>query len=266
MAQLELSKQLLLEEYGESAHGFILRYVDPVVEPVKRFIAASVGEQEALERLVGSVEMLHIMHDEMRLRRKIRETIEEHIRQVILEDIDFIMSYPSEAIEEALIPAPLAGTVLRDVEHDLQPILLQLESLLSIPPPSHEFIPIFQWRVTLDDRRQQLHDHALKIIDGHIQRSTSSSPQGEIATSIVELLGETSWPLSLYDLDELATRLHQRFIHSDELRTDARAIAVFDFLRSHLNDFVESEEYLEHDALIERILSSLRDIEDLLRR
>jgi hypothetical protein len=205
-----------------------------------------------------------MMHDESRLRRKIRDTLERQTRQVILEDIAFILSYPSEALEETMIPPTHFGMVLRQMEHELQPILLQLESLLSIPPPSFEFGQIFQWRMTLDARRQQLHDHALNLIDGYIQRARGSSEQSEIASLIFDLLGETAWPLSLFDLDELTSKLHQQFLHSDELRKDTKSIAIFDFVRSHLKSIVELEENIEHDALINRINSSIRAIEELL--
>jgi hypothetical protein len=173
IAQLELSKQLLLQEFGPRAQAFVDRYIDPIVEPIQIFV--QLGHEgkglETIGRAVTSVELLAMLRDQTRMYRKVRDSLEVKTRDVILEDIAFIMSYPSEAFEDALIPAPQKGQVLREIEEALQPILLELESLLSVRPPSHEFIHLFQWRLAIDVRRQHLHDAAMQAIDEIIRTS-----------------------------------------------------------------------------------------------
>jgi hypothetical protein len=276
IAQLELAKQVLLQEFGSRAQAFVDRYIDPVIEPVKSFVYES-REGKVLESFkgaIGNVELLAILHDDTRLSRKIRETLEAKTKDVILEDIAFILSYPSEALEDAAIPASQRAGLLRDIEEALQPVLLDLESLLSVRSPSYEFIPLFQWRAGVDLQRQRLHDKAMQIIEEKVHkgapmwRSLADLPAQEM---IVYLEGiesfsgkDRSWPLSLFELEEISSHLREIVEGQVVSRQDEKLLQLFGQVRSYVEALLESEEGDVHEDALFRIVDQVRAIEALL--
>jgi hypothetical protein len=276
IAQIKLSKQAFLQEFGTRAQAFVDRYIDPVVEPIKSFVHGGREEKvsETLKGAVGSVELLAMLHDETRLRRKIRDSLESRTRDIILEDISFILSYPSEALEDAAIPAAHRGFILREIEESLQPILLELESLLSVCPPSYEFIPLFQWRVGVDSKRQHLHDCAMQVIDEKIHkriplwRSLKELPAKEIFPFLEELELVTEkdriWPLSIFELEEISSHLREIIEGEVASRQDKRLLMLFDHMKAHVEVLLESEGEEDHEKALMRIVDQVRAIELLL--
>lgn len=276
IAQVEASQQLLLQEFGPRAQAFIDRYVVPVLEPIQSFVHA--GQEgkitETVRGAIGTVELLAMLHDKARLPRKIRDTLELKTRDVILEDIAFLLSYPSEAVEDARVPLRERGDLLRKIEGALQPILLDLEALLSLRPPSTEFIPLFRWRLEVDSKRQRLHDEALQIIDEEIHRNVplwgplKTSPTPEISSFLehFELLaqGEIPLPFSLIDLEEISAHMRRILELESAYRTNEQWLTLFQHMRSYVESLHESAEGEEHEEVLTRIIEHLRAIEQLL--
>jgi hypothetical protein len=276
IARLELSKQVLLQEFGPRAQAFVERYIDPIVEPVKIFVQSGRegSPPETLKGAVESVELLALLHDETRLQRKIRDALEIKTRDVILEDIAFILSYPSEALEDVSIPASRRGLVLREMEEALQPILLELETLLSVCPSSYEFIPLFQWRVGVDTQRQNLHDRAMQVVDEKIRkgapfwRSLKDLPVKE-RSHFLEEVGvfaekDRTWTPSISELEEISTHLREIVEGDGDSRHDKRLLMLFDQMKEHVESLIESEAGEEHEEALMRIIDQVRDIEGML--
>ncbi len=276
IAQLELSKQVLLQEFGSRAQAFVERYIDPVIDPVKSLVVAGREGKgiETVKGAVGGVELLAIMHDDSRLRRKIHDSLEMKTREAILEDIAFIMSYPSEALAEATIPASQRGEILRQIEEALQPVLLELESLLSSGLPAYEFVPLFQWREAIDGERQRLHDRAMQIIDEKIHgdvplwRTLKNLPPNEVSPFLEEMAtfaqSDRVWPLSIFELEELSSYLREIIEEETASRKDERLLVLFSKMKSHLEVFLESEEGEGHEEALTRIVDQVRAIDSLL--
>lgn len=276
IAEVELAKQALLQQFGPRAQAFVDRYVTPVIEPVVSYV--QMGRQgdlsETMRGAVGSVELLAMLHDELRLSRKIRESLEGKTREVILEDIAFILSYPTEAVEDARIPVARRRRILRRIEEALQPVLLDLEALLSVRPPSSELISLFQWRVGVDARRQRLHDGALQVIDEEIHRdaplwgSLKNLPLPQISAFLEDfelfLQGEMAWPMSLLELEEMSAFMHQLVEKDASNRADARLLALFEQVRAYVDVLCESSEGEGHEEVLGRIVDHVRAIERLL--
>ena len=276
IAQLELSKQVLLQEFGSRAQAFVDRYIDPIIEPVKSFVQESHEGKtsEHFKGAVGNVELLAILHDDTRLSRRIRETLETKTKDVILEDIAFILSYPSEALEDASIPASQRAGLLRNIEEALQPVLLDLEALLSVRSPSYEFIPLFQWRAGVDLQRQHLHDKAMQIIEEKVHtsaplwRSLSDLPPQEIKVYLEGLESfsekDRSWPLSLFELEEISSHLREIVEGQVVSRQDEKLLQLFAQVRTYVEALLESEEGDVHEDALLRIVDQVRAIEALL--
>jgi hypothetical protein len=276
IARIELSKQILLQQFGTRAQAFVERYVFPVVEPIKSFIQ-SIREglvAPDVKDAVGSLELLAMMHDENRLFRKIRDSLETKTRDAILGDIAFILSYPSEALEDAFIPAAQRGAILREIEEKQQPLLLELEDLLSVHPTTFELIPLFEWRLGIDQKRQRLHDASMQIIDEKIRKgvplwsSLKDLPSKEISPFLEELDLEAekdlTWPLSVLELEEVSVHLRQIVEEDIASREDKKLLQIFEQMRSQVESLIESVEGEEHEEALSRITDQIKAIEQLL--
>lgn len=276
IAQVELSKQVLLQEFGSRAQAFVDRYINPVIVPIQSFIQ-SIREGTVARTIKGaveSVELLAILQDETRLRRRIRDSLEIKTRDVILEDIAFILSYPAEALGDAYVPSAGRGYVLREIEEALQPILMELESLLSARPPSYECLALFQWREAIDVKRQHLHDSAMQVIDEKVRRgspywrSLRDLSAKEISPFLEELeLSEDkdrAWTLSIFELEEISAHLREIVEEEVTSRQDKGLKTLVDQMKAHIGDLLASEEGEEHEEALSRIMEQIEAIEALL--
>lgn len=276
ISRLEASKQALLEEFGHVAQAFVDRYIDPVFAPIKTMIRdKNEGKAPVIPKdAVESVEILAMAHDPSRLKRKIRDSIKHKTRDVLLEDIAFLLSYPSEAIGDASIPSDQRGPLLRQIEIDLQPILLELESMLSIHPPSTEFSALFEWKIDVDAKRQILHDESMRIIESEIHRNIPywKSLEDDLGNQEDPFLdeleifteGSLHWPLSIYELEDASARLREALEKELVGLQNERVVIFFDRMKSHVKTLQESEESEGHEEALTRIFDHVKAIDRLL--
>lgn len=276
LTQVEVAKQTLLQEMGPSSQAFIDRYISPIADQIEMFLQEfrELRPGEALKGAVGSVELLAMLHDSTRVFRKIRDSLEVKTRDVILEDIAFILSYPSEVVEDAVIPVAQRAIVVREIEEALQPILMELEFLLGMRPEAIEPTPLFKWRTRIDQKRQQIHDRAMQVIDDKIHkrtffwRSLKDLPANEIvpflegATMLSE--NEQLFPLSLFELEEVSSHLREIIEGDASTRQDKRLRQLINHLRSHVETILRSDAGEEHEEALGRIIDQVREIELLL--
>ena len=274
--KLELSKNALVQEHGPRAQAFADRYIDPFFAPIKNLIQAKQEGKipEMPQDAVGSVEILAIAGDPARLRRKIYTSIKSKTQDVILEDIAFLLSYPNEAIGDAHVAPEQHRALLRKIEDALQPILLELESLLSVDPPSSAFNDLFQWRVDIDTQRQRLHDLAMNIINEEIRRNSpywktieeDLEQKGDPFLEELEIFssGSLNWPLSIFELEETAARLREALESELVSLQNGRMAAFFERMKSHSQILIESEESEGHEETLNRIIENIEAIERLL--
>ena len=269
---LDNAKRELIERFGPQAEAFVDRYVEPILSPAHDLIeSARRGEPVDVSRwAVASAELLSLVQDEEKLRRKIFGFCLEKTRDAILEDITFIASCPHELVESSWAPLSERPGLIKRIDADLQPILQEFEKLLTRRPQSHDLETLFRWRAELDGERQRLHDLSLATIDAQIQKTaplwlTLQSGLGEIpSSSELEILaGEIpEWPLSILDLEETSRRL-LRILETDiSHRTDERVVAFFDRMRGRIQSVIESEDI--HEASLRRLQKQVRAIERLL--
>jgi hypothetical protein len=162
-AQMQLqdlleAKEKLALEAGDRARPFIARYVDPLVVSVQQFLEDGKKGNATIQGAVGGVELLSIVHDSIRLRQRICETIREQSSRVLQEDISFLLSYPREFFR---------GEKLQELEEEFSPLFTELKGLHSNFPCSTDLFELFYWRCQFDDRRQQIHDQIIHLVEEH---------------------------------------------------------------------------------------------------
>jgi hypothetical protein len=272
---LDQAKEELLAHSGGPAHAFIDRYVEPILAPAREIvtIARSGGTADVSKWAVAGVEMVSLVQEESRLRRKIYEFCLEKSRDAVLEDIAFIVSYPNELVSSSWIPIEERPELLRRIESTLQPILQELEGLLTRHPRSFDLRVLFQWKQELDEERQRLHDLSLNTIDAEIQQTTplwqtiqgEGNPEAEQFLEKIEVFAsEPPWPLSVFELEETSTRLRKVLEAGIADRTNDQVVEFFERMRGRIDVLVESDEGDVHEAVLRRIKEDIRVIELLL--
>jgi hypothetical protein len=276
--RMESSKHAFVRSGGAQAEAFADRYIEPVFERAKQLIER-VEKGEPLHTPEGaarSLEILALANDPDRLYTKIFDSIVQKTTNAILEDMMFLMSYPSEAIEDSLVDSHDRAPLLRQIEQSLVPVLRELELLISHSPTSDDFHALFQWRQDLDMRRQQLHDAGMRIIDDAIHRRSPlwRSAEREVLPfedPFLEELeiftsGSATWPLSIFELEEVAERFREAVENELVAAQNERALEFFDRIKSHTEKLANSEESEGHEAALNRIIEDVHVIELLLRR
>jgi hypothetical protein len=259
---IEQAKEELLVHSGQPAWAFIERYVEPILTPAREIlIAARTGGSADVSRwAIAGIEMVSLVQEEDRLRRKIYEFCLEKTRDAILEDMAFIVSYPHELVSSSWILTEEQPELINRIEAGLQPLLHEYETLLTRHPRSFDLNVLFRWKLELDEERQRLHDLSLATIDEQIQQMASlwSAIQGESASEA------PPWPLSVFELEETSTRLREVLEAGMADRTNERVVAFFERMRGHIQVLVESEEGDVHEEALLRLKEHVRAIERLL--
>jgi hypothetical protein len=220
--------------------------------------------EEILRNVVATVEVLTILNDETRLSKKISENLVKQTQQVILEDIAFVMSYPTELVDEDRVPVHAKMMLLQDIGKDLHPVLEQLESLLATHPASHDFSHLFEWRTTLDVQRQRLHDKAMRVIEEKVRalRQTYFS----MDDPILPLEGEVAMasPLTIPEIEESLISLLHVVRRKDTHHFSEKERRLFEAIKRQAQAFLDSEERYEHEEALDRLFSSIQKLEELL--
>lgn len=271
---LDRAKAELLVQMGQPAHAFIERYIEPILSPAREIIAAARtgGVADVSKWAVAGVEMLSLVQED-RLRRKIYEYSLEKTRDAILEDMAFIVSYPNELLGSSWIPLEERPDLFRRIETSLQPILHELEGLLTRHPRSLDLKILFQWKKDLDEERQRLHDLSLTTIDNVIKETTPFWPttQGEsteeefsFMNEIDAFAREPSWPLSIFELEETSMRLRKVLEEGMADRSNERIVEFFERMKGRIDILIESDDGDIHEAGLLRLKEHIRVIERLL--
>jgi len=156
------AKERLSSEAGNRATSFIARYIDPVLSSVEQFLGESIKGKATVYKAVGGVELLSLIHNPVRLRQKICETIREQAYHVLQEDIAFLLSYPNELLKDE--------GKLKELEEQTYPLFTQLKALEKEVPLSTDFSELFRWRCCFDERRQALHDQIIQLVEESISQ------------------------------------------------------------------------------------------------
>jgi hypothetical protein len=201
LSDLEHSRNDLLQEFGQSAQGFVAQHIDPTLRPARELVR-SVSEAllqenlvyETMDTALGVVELWTLINDENRLRNEILSDLEKRTRAAIRRDVDSIVSYQEEALYPLTV-TPEEGIIVRhEMEKRLQRIYLELETFFASKPSTNDFSSHFVWRNTLDIKRQRLHALALLVVDSEVCRLISSNPEryGPLTRGLFEHVQESA--------------------------------------------------------------------------
>lgn len=260
LARVEASRQELFAAYGERSQAFINRYIEPVVELVRKFIEAERGGGNYSRVLgaVGSLELLETVLDEGRLRTRVRENLFEQVRQVLCEDISFVMNYPKEVV--ATLPVRDRKIAQRTLEDRLQPILLHFEKLVSQSPIKPDFGALFSWKTAIDLQRQELHDLAMRTIEEESarfqKRASMTGPKPESGRGPIDIL-------SLTQIEEECLRL-LREAQGKKFEVAEDLIASVDSMKESIRIRIEADASFEEGAEAQKLFQYIQDIEALL--
>ncbi len=199
MKKLEMTKEALVEDFGEAALGFIFRHIDPVIHSTKTLLTSLEGVDEKraeetkelsssdqsrentlsqlLEGAVDAVELYAIMNDEEHLKRRILHNIERHAYQAVIKDIQILKAYQTTASQELVVShAQASHELVSLIQNDLSPIINQLEELIEEFPHSYDFGKLFEWRRIFDEKRNSLVCLATFLVDLHLMRYSFFAP------------------------------------------------------------------------------------------
>jgi len=137
-------KEQLYEEKGESAHPFIVRFVDPILEPVRVFLNRC-GQGACVHDAVCRVTLCSLLQNKKELRQKIAEHLYEQTQKAVHKDLSFLQAYSVET---------------KTGETKLKGIRKKLDRLLVTKPVGVGLDDLYHWRFSLDQRRQLLLDQA----------------------------------------------------------------------------------------------------------
>jgi len=129
----------LYEEKGESVHPFITRFVDPVLQPVQSFLNHC-GQNVHVHDVVCRVELCSLLQNKKELRQKIAEHLYEQTQKAVLKDLLFLQACAEKK--------------------KVKGIRKKLDRLLVNKSLGSSLADLYDWRVSLDQRRQQLLDQA----------------------------------------------------------------------------------------------------------
>jgi hypothetical protein len=238
---------------------------------LRRFVDAA---NQGIACRLADVGVVSSLHKEQQVRSKICEKVLQQTRQAVLEDISFVSSFPSEVLDEAHVQLQQRASVLQEIQQQLAPIVQEMQGLIPKDPPQNSLLDLYQWRIRIDVRRQQLQDEALCLIEeniklwkksGELFYNVSFGSQLEYITQIFNLIssGDFEWPKSLFELEEASYFLTRLVENKKSLCTDPRVVNLVRELKGDIDILFEAANRSQYNDILLRVMEHLRFIEDL---
>ncbi len=268
--QLDKEKKLLIADGSPLAEAFVLRHVESVLAPLRRFVDST---SKGLACRLTDVEVVSSLHKVDQVRNKIFENVQRQTSQVIAEDIAFVTSLPLEVLDEAHVAVQQREAVLQDMQQRIQPVVEELQSLVTKEESPSGLVGLYHWRTRIDQSRQQLQDTALSLIEESVRLWRKS---GDLfykeafvdqLSYITKIFGSISssdfeWPKSLFELEEASYFLTRLVENQKSLCCDDRVVNLVRELKEDIDVLFEAANRSQYHDILLRVMEHLRSIED----
>ena len=188
-ANLNLLKERLLVEFGQSSHSFIAKAIDPMVLHAQKIVEDLQGRKEsqqdihedttALKKAIDSVRLYNQFNDEKKLRKKIVHETVETVHHAIDKDCEILKNYEVYFLQNEILLTHERDRVEGLLGNKLAPIFHEFDKLRQQDYQDDDLRKLFMWKSHIDMQRGALTELGLFTVDSLLHHSTQIPPDSE---------------------------------------------------------------------------------------
>jgi hypothetical protein len=267
---LEDGKELICKKFGRVGEAFVQRHIEPFLGLLR-----NLARGEAMQGSVSSVEAVLTIKKADQLQAKIAESLLEHTRGVLQEDITFLSSFSTQIVDDTHVSVEHREHIVEELEKRVAPFLQELRQMLSKERPKGTFLDLYQWREKIDEDRQGLQDTALCEIEETIHRwrrtedpfykKPTDKQLAYIATVFDKISSnDFQWPKNLFELEEASFFLLRIVENSKQLCLDSRVTNLVTQLTEDIDILFESATHSQYKDILLKVMEHLHSVQDLI--
>ena len=180
-SNLNLLRERLLVEFGQTSQSFIARSIDPMVQHANKIIkelsSSDPGQPDSevddvLKGAIESVRLYAQFNDEKKLRKKIVSETVATTRSAMDKDCEILRNYELHFLQTELLLTPDRDKVEQLLSEKLGIIFREFSKLRAIDCDSDDLRELFLWKSKIDSQRGALTELGLLTIDSILQHPT----------------------------------------------------------------------------------------------
>jgi len=193
-ASLNLLKERLLIEFGQSSHSFIAKTIDPMVLHVKKIVEEltarqqlkldSIEGEDALKKAIDSVSLYTQFSDEKKLRKKIVHETVQAVRRAIEKDCEILKNYELYFLQNEVVLTQDRDQIEELLKRKLEAIFHEFAKLQQQEYQDDDLRKLFLWKSQIDMQRGALTELGLFTVDSILHHSTQIPTDTEEPTVI----------------------------------------------------------------------------------